>query len=416
MRNLPGMDGDLTEPVVVIGAGIVGVAAAYHLLAAGARNVTVVDWAPPGEGTTQSGAGFVAKWSTARYDFGPGGLSLQEYALRFYRDLHAGGADIGFRANGNLVLALKENSWQERVRPIATRPGFSPGNIELSPRDVGRLTGVVDPSAVAGGVLMPTGIQVEALRAVRAVAGRVRGLGGTFEIGAPVRSVVADGDAVTRVTAGGRTLPARHLVIAAGAWTNQVLSTLGVQLPLFRVLATRIITEPAGVPAAMPTIQCPDLGLWIRERDDGFTWGSVHGYRPAYGVEREYGASPHAMPRDASLFGRLIAQQSCVERVFPRLRDAKITSWLQGMPVYTPDHRFALGPIGNYANVVVAAGDNEAGVTHGPALGKVASDLIIRGSTDFDIDAYDPMRFDGGAGEAAIEAVIRGFLPGAAPA
>lgn len=410
------MGSDLTEPVVVIGAGIVGVAAAYHLLAAGARNVTVVDRVEPGEGTTQAGAGFVAKWSTAHYDFGPGGLSMQDYALAFYRDLHANGADIGFRGNGNLVLALNEKSWHEFVQPIAAKPGSSPGTRELSPRDVAQLTKVVDPSTVAGGVLMPAGIQVEALKAVRAVAGRVRCLGGTFEIGAHVRSVIREGDAVTGVTVGGRTLPARHLVIAAGAWTNQILSAIGVQLPLFRVLATRVITEPAGVPGTMPTIQCPDLALWIRERNGGFTWGTVHGYRPAYGVEREYGASPDAMPKDESLFRRLIAQQPDIERVFPRLRYAKITSWLQGMPVYTPDHRFMLGRVGSFDNVIIAAGDNEAGVTHGPALGKVASDLIIKGSTGFDVHAYDPMRFDGPADEVAIEAATRGMLPGAAPA
>jgi glycine oxidase len=74
--------------------------------------------------------------------------------------------------------------------------------------------------------------------------------------------------------------------------------------------------------------------------------------------------------------------------------------------VYTPDHRFTLGPVGGYDNVVVAAGDNEAGVTHGPALGKVACDLTVKGSTEFDIAAYDPMRFDGSTDEPTIGASI----------
>jgi sarcosine oxidase, subunit beta len=417
MRSLESMGSALREPVVVIGAGIVGVSAAYHLLTAGARNVTVIDRVEPGEGTTKAGAGFVAKWNEANYDFGPGGLQLQDYALQFYRGLHAEGARIGFRANGNLVLALKEETWREVVRPIATRPGVTPGTRALDPDEVGQLTGVVDPVAVAGGVLMPAGIQIAALRAVRAVAERVRNLGGNFKLGTPVSSIVSSAESVTAVvTADGQVIPARHLVIAAGAWTNRVLESLGVQLPLFRMLATRIVTEPAGVPASMPTIQCGDLGLWIREREGAFTWGTVHGYRPAYGVERQYGTAPDKMPRDESLYQRLVEDQPAIERVFPRLRDTKIISWLQGMPVYTPDHRFTLGPLGSYRNVVVVAGDNEAGVTHGPALGKVAADLTVNGSTDFDIDAYDPMRFDGPTDESAIGALIGEIYQAATPA
>ena len=145
------------------------------------------------------------------------------------------------------------------------------------------------------------------------------------------------------------------------------------------------------------------------------SWGTVHGYRPAYGVERQYGTAPDKMPRDESLYQRLVEEQPAIERVFPRLRDTKVISWLQGMPVYTPDHRFTLGPLGSYHNVVVVAGDNEAGVTHGPALGKVASDLTVNGSTDFDIDAYDPMRFDGPTDESVIGALIGDIYQAATP-
>ena len=49
IRNLQSMGSALSEPIVVIGAGIVGVSAAYHLLTAGARNATLIDRVEPGE-------------------------------------------------------------------------------------------------------------------------------------------------------------------------------------------------------------------------------------------------------------------------------------------------------------------------------------------------------------------------------
>ena len=73
--------------IVVIGAGILGCSAAYHLLKAGVSDVSLLDAVRAGGGTSGAGAGFVSHWSAGFLEhFGEEGIALQKYGLDFYRD------------------------------------------------------------------------------------------------------------------------------------------------------------------------------------------------------------------------------------------------------------------------------------------------------------------------------------------
>lgn len=60
-------------------------------------------------------------------------------------------------------------------------------------------------------------------------------------------------------------IPAATVVLATGAWLNQLVMDLGWRLPLSPFVVVSLITAAAGVPATMPTFHGHDLGLWIRE-------------------------------------------------------------------------------------------------------------------------------------------------------
>lgn len=385
---------DPADPVVVVGAGIVGMAAAWHLVRSGATDVTVVDALQPAGATTAAGAGFVNTWSAGAVDFHEAALPLQRYALDFYRDLAAGSRGIGYRANGNLVLATTEAAWTGAVRPIADHPLASSGTRSLTPGEIARLTGVVNPDAVVGGVLMPGGIQVETDLATAALVDQVTSRGGKLRLGAPVTELTVTGTEVTAVrTAAGTSLRVGSLVLAAGAWTNELVGILGPTLPLLRLVATRIVGNPAGVPPSLPTIQCHGFPLWIREKDGGFTWGTSKGYAPAMDSERRCGSLRPGRPEDRSLAASVMSDLAALDELFPGVAAAGIRSWIQGIPVHTLDGQLVAGRLPGYVNVVVLCGDNESGVTHGPGLGRIAADLVRTGVTGVDLTPFLPDRF-----------------------
>ncbi|MFJ7215034.1 NAD(P)/FAD-dependent oxidoreductase [Amycolatopsis sp. NPDC098790] len=383
-----------SNPIVVIGAGIVGCSAAYHLLKAGARDVTVLDRNEPGGGTTAAGAGFVALWAAGMAELGAPGIDLERYSLEFYRRLHQEGHAIDYRNDGNLVLALTQDKWENVVRPIAEHEYASPGTKALSPTEVAELTGVVDPGAVAGGVLMPSGIQLDTGKAVGALTQLITSMGGRIETGVTVEGFTSTGGRTTAVRTSAGDFPCAAVVVAAGAWTNSVLAGLGAQLPLVPVVATRIVTEPCGVPGSMPTIQCREFPLWIRESGGGFTWGTTAGYVPLSKWEDPANPLLPGRPRDSALFEALLDDAKRIATVFPALADAAVKSWLQGLPVYTADGQLVIGRLADHPDVVVLGGDNETGVSHGPSMGRVAAELVQGTDTFTDINRFRPDRFD----------------------
>jgi sarcosine oxidase subunit beta len=147
---------------IVVGAGIVGLSSALHLLHAGEPDVWVVDAGSPGNGTTPAGAGFVAPWATVMPHLGATGLALENYSIDFYRRLHDATADIAFRANGNIVFFNSAATRDAGVGAIMSGPLVTPETRVVDADEIADLTsGAVDPGAIAGGVLMPGGIQLE---------------------------------------------------------------------------------------------------------------------------------------------------------------------------------------------------------------------------------------------------------------
>lgn len=379
-------------PVVVVGGGVVGCAAAYHLLRMGATDVTVVERRQPGLGTTRAGAGFVALWASGATSFGPSGHGLERYSLEFYRELETSGARVGYRSNGNLVLMLGPRGWQERGVVLEDRLGPLPARA-LSAGEVAAVAGVVDPEQVEGGILMPSGIQVETGLVIDALAVAIVRLGGTIVTDTVVTGFETSGDRVRKVLTTEGTLAAAAVVIAVGAWTNQLLAGLDADLPLLPVLATRIVTDPRGVPETMPTIQCPELRLWIRGAEGAFTWGSIAGYEPDYGFPLGNDGIAPEIPRRRDLLGRLLDAQPAIATVFPRLAEAAVESWLQGIITYTPDGNLIIGRVPGFTNAVVLAGDNESGVSHGPAMGRAAAELLCDAPPLVDLMPFDAERF-----------------------
>jgi sarcosine oxidase subunit beta len=163
-------------------------------------------------------------------------------------------------------------------------------------------------------------------------------------------------------------------------------------------VATRIITGPLGVPDTMPTIQCTDFGLWIREHSGGLTWGSASAYRPAYWLEQSTGPIPPGQPRSRTLLDIQLSELPRVEKIIPRIAAADTERWLQGMPAYTPDTHLYVGMAPAHDNVIVLGGDNESGIAHGPGMGRLGSELVRGVSPFVDIrpcrlDRFDPAAF-----------------------
>ena len=396
--------------IVVIGAGILGCSAAYHLLKAGVSDVSLLDAVRAGGGTSGAGAGFVSHWSAGFLEhFGEEGIALQKYGLDFYRALAEAGTEIGYRQKGTLQLALTAEGYERFARPVLDSPYAPPGTRRLSIDELGVLMAdLVDPRAVHSAVLNPYGIQVETGLATSALADQVRELGGTLRFGTRVRGIRESGSSVQIDTDEGG-FEADLLVLAAGAWSNELLAMIGWRMPLFRMLATRIVTDDRGLASHYPTVQCRELRLWLRESFGAVTWGTVAGYAPLDRWLVPDTSLALGQPQHPELLEALLIQQrESLERIFPALRGASVATWTQGVPCYTPDQHLICGRVPDHPAIFVMGGDNETGVTHGPGLGRLLAELALERPPFINPERLRPGRFNSGdyPTDASVEAAL----------
>lgn len=383
------------QPIVVVGAGIMGLAAARLLQQESGREVIVVEASTVGGGTTPAGAGFVGPWAATNPHLGASGMALAREGLALYRGLADDGADIAFRSNGNIVFYNTDETLQDGLALMRTGPEYRTEAREVSAAEIAELTsGAVDPVAIAGGVYVAGAIQLETGKVIEHLAAVVKDSGGDIREGVELRSIRREGGHVVGVELSTGDISTDTVVVAAGAWLNTLLEQVGYRLPLMPFIATRLVTEDVGLAPTMPTLQGKDFPLWIRESEGGFTWGTTQGYGPSHRVTDD----PQSYDRGSRVSETLLAAQHAdvdrVARVFPQLREAKTIREIQGSPVYTADLQFCAGEVPGCAGLWVLGGDNESGVSHGPGLARLVVDLLLGKAPICDPSPYRLDRFD----------------------
>lgn len=400
-------------PICIIGAGIIGAATALHLVELGARDIVVLDAGLPLGGTTPAGAGFVARFGADHNRrIGEGAIPLEEYGLDFYRGLHESGVDVEYANNGNIAIARSTDLLDTLTTGIVKHPRATVGTRTLTADEVAEFTyGAIDPAMVVGGVFMPEAIQLTTANALREIHTRleVAGVRSSWQTEATGIRIV-DG-VVTGVDTRAGTVDATQVVIAAGAWTPSLLHSVGRPLPLLPTVATRFVSEPAGLSPLMPTIQSLDLGLWLRELRGAFSWGGGFAYRRVSALEAEEGLSfGFERPVSPSLIAQQREYQATVAEVFPALAGLETTEIIQGIPVYSVDGGLYAGAVPGIEGLWALSGDNESGVTHGPGMGKLVAELVMgvepyADPTPFRLDRVDMANYPD---EASMVAAMQG--------
>ena len=135
----------------------------------------------------------------------------------------------------------------------------------------------------------------------------------------------------------------------------------------------------------MPLLIFPDChGFYIREEKGGLLIG---GSEPD-GHHEDRRVDPLSPPKSDSLHSRQAFRVReyihGIEDVIPFLAHADIEAVKGGLPTFTQDTRFVVDEAPSLQGAYYVSGCNEGGITHGPALGKLVTELILDGSSAWD--------------------------------
>ena len=347
--------------VAIVGGGLMGLSAAFHLRRADAT-VDVIVLERARVGNAASGASAAGVRSLGR---DPAERALALESLRRWPDLDRElGGDTRYQRGGGLRIALDEDAWREAPAWVAGQ------------RAVGIPVEVVDRAAAMslapgltpdclGGVYCAIDGHAEARPTVEAFAAAARRSGARIEEGVAVRALTMEGARVTgMMRSDGLRQPCDVAIVTGGAWSASLLAGAGVTLPLETRALQMLLTEPAPAQLA-PVVGCFDRGLSLKQLADGrFLIG---GGWPAR-ITGETGNRYELL--DESVRGSL----DVASTVYPPVRKAGLARSWAGLEAFTPDGLPVIGPIPGVDGLLVAAGFSG----HGFALSTVVGDVLAR--------------------------------------
>jgi len=411
--------------VVVVGAGIVGSAAAYFLARRGARVVVVERGRVPGE-QSRKNWGFVRQQGRDPLE-----MPLVMEANRMWRGLERElDADLDWVQGGNLALAADAERLArfEAWMPVAREFGLE--TRVLRGADLQRIVPGLGGDWV-GGMYTPGDGHAEPEKATDAFARAAVAHGASLRLDCAVQGVTTRAGAVSGVVTERGEIRAPAVVCAAGAWSARLARTLALDLPQRWVRGTVARTTVAPV-VTRCAVWGP--GVAFRQRRDGsfniaaggaldhdVTLDSLRQLRfflPNFwknkSLFRFHVGRPLLASVAAALPGSPARRQPLVwdralepapnpakvqrslaelQRVLPALPPLGIAKSWAGYIDAAPDLVPVLGEVPGLSGFVLATGFSGHGFAMGPIAGRLVAELIVDGKPSLDISGFRFSRF-----------------------
>jgi glycine cleavage system aminomethyltransferase T/glycine/D-amino acid oxidase-like deaminating enzyme len=383
---------------VVVGAGIVGASAAYHLAELGETDVLVIDQGPLFEtgGSTSHAPGLVFQTNGSRTM-----CRIAQDTVTLYGSLGVDGQACWFGVGGIEVATTPARMAElRRRRGFARSFGIQDTEL-LTPEQTAERIPMIDHSSILGSYFVPSDGIAKGVQIVTSLAGRAAARGVEFEGGVTVTGFDIRDGRVRGVRTDGGDIECERVLICAGIWGPTVGAMAGVPIPLVAVQHQLVWTDPipelAGETREVvhPILRHQDMAMYFRQREDHYAVGN---YRhepivtPQSALRRPGdGTMPSLMPFTPADFG--VAQREA-ERLLPsltgRMHPADPDRSINGMFSFTPDAGSIVGESSAVRGVWIC---EAVWVTHAGGMGRLVAEWMVQGEPPMDLAEADANRF-----------------------
>ncbi len=373
---------------LIIGAGAMGSAAAYHLARTG-RSVLALEQFEIGH--TRGSSHGESRIIRLSYDH-PTYVQLALAAYDLWAELETEAGTTLVQRTGGLDLGAPYNPIFEAC--IASLSALRIRREVLTTDEIHRrfpafrvMDGTIGLYQADAGIL-------PASQCVRVMIDRARYHGAVVIERAAVRSIRLDDDGAT-VQTEQASYRCRKLIISAGPWAGPLLATLGISLPLVVTLE-----QYAFFHVPMPEKFQPDrLPVFIHYGNPaGSQRVDYYGF-PIFGHTGVKVGEHHAGPIVTADTRTFEADTQRLQRLSDYVRttlpatNGEVLQAATCLYTNTPDQHFIIDRLPAYPHVVLAAGFSGHGFKFAILVGRILADLATRGNTSFPIDLFTLKRF-----------------------
>jgi sarcosine oxidase subunit beta len=372
---------EATTEILVIGGGVIGSAIAYHLARAGHATLVLDQHAPA--------APPAASWASAggvrRQGRDAAEALLARRALERWPALeHELGADLHYRQNGQLLVAENDAEATELIAFVAQQHALGFGDVRLASRaELRELVPGLAPQVVAGSY-SPADGQADPVRTTHAFAAAAQQLGARYWTETRCLALRTVGCKVVGAQTTRGEIAAGRVVLAAGAWSDELASAIGLTLPIRTAVYQMLRSTPAPASLLGPVVSALGRPLSLKQLPDGaFLLG---GGWPGDATPDRRGYTL----REASIEGSWAA--ACA--ILPAVGAQRVAAAWCGLEAESADGVPFVGPAPGWEQLTLAVGFSGHGFALAPAVGQAIADQLVGGDPP-ELAPLDPARMAG---------------------
>ncbi len=373
--------------ILVIGAGVMGASIAFQLSRQTEQRVLVIDQAPPLSGMSGRTFGQVRlHYSNA--------LMLQLAKRGF--DIFDNWSDaVGYGHSGYVpmgyMLIVKENHLDALQRNIELAQSLDIDTRFVDRQEIKALEPAIHTDDLVGGAYDPAGGYIDVTRIVLSWLSSIQERGVRVMTGACAQAIETANGRISGVRTSAGRIDASVVISATGSWSRELLSPLGIDLPLeIRRLDMMYMRQPPNR---------AQIGLCVTDGNSNVV------IRPDMGRDFLISAYPPEMPEaktpdesndrldDPEHLARI--ERALTERL-PDFCDASPVRPLSGTYDITPDWHPIVGWADGIDGLFLAAGFSGHGLKLAPAIGEAVAAMVLDKTAPIDIHPLRLQRFADG--------------------
>ena len=387
--------------VVIIGAGIMGLATAYHLAQRGITDVLIIDRGYLcGGASGRNGGGVRAQFSTET------NIRLMQESIAICKSFAAKmKINVWFRQGGYLFVTRTQEHARGLEASVALQNECGLPTRLLDASEIQKIVPEIDPRGIVRASFNPDDGVVFPWPFVWGYAKAAKDLGVEIETYTDVVGFDTHGDRITGVrlrktrhdeiagwdrhgptdargeaspsfsdvsqnAPGERvTIECDDVILCTGAWSPELARMVGVELPNHPHRHEICSTEPLKPWLGPLVAELGGGGLYFSQSARGEIVGGI-GVDPV----------PPGINQRSSI-GFLAAYSRALVRAVPRLASVKILRQWAGCYDLTPDSNPIIGRVDTPTNLVLACGFQGHGFMIAPVMGKLLAEHVASGDT-----------------------------------
>lgn len=380
--------------LVIMGGGIVGCSAAYHLAKLGWRDIVVVDKGelPYNDGSTSHAPGGMHITNFSRMM-----TRFAVYSVQAYSELpeyEPGRPPV--RRVGGLEVAYTKERMEDLKRKQGTAAGYGVETHLLTPEETIEKLPLIDPKVILGSYYVPGDTNVIGWHVAGSLAREAERIGGVqFVTNAAVTDIeVTHGHITAVITTRGR-IDCESALLCANIWAPMISEKAGLNIPLLAAQHQYTITTPVAELSRYakenenreivhPIMRHQDFSLYFRQHWDSYGIGNYR-HVPLMVRPRDLGKTA-MLPFTPEHYE--VAWKASTE-LMPPLAKTELTTKFNGMFAFTVDGYPVMGESqvkGFWSAVGVW-------ITHAGGVGKSIAEWMTYGEPEWDLHEADINRF-----------------------